>query len=139
MLKEPRQLLHSGVRAVDAITASAMNDNLADLYAGAVRDRSGWFDLQLEWRVRADVRLADRRSGRRAGEPARPGPQPRTLRSRAAGARADRTRDRQARDHRAAPRRERVHDRAHAVGAQARRTHVGGRVRARDDAAAARG
>src|SRR5262249_36582138 len=80
-LNAPRQLLHSGVRAVDTMTASGMGDNLSDLHAGTVRDRRRARDRQLEPGVRADVRLAGGRCGRPAGERPDPAAQPRAVRA----------------------------------------------------------
>src|SRR5262245_30596284 len=107
MLKAPRQLLASGVRAVDTITASVMSDNLSDLHGSAVRDRQLPRDCRLERRGRTDVRVDAGPGGRDAVQPARSGAKSRGLRprpDRAGGHRAHR----QARDHRGPPRRPRV-------------------------------
>src|SRR5882672_2555990 len=76
MLNAPRQLLASGVRAVDTITASVMSDNLSDLHGSAVRDRRRAGDCRLERGGGADVRVDERRGGRHAVQPPRAAPQP---------------------------------------------------------------
>src|SRR5262245_41652495 len=98
ILNAPRQLLASGVRAVDTITASVMSDNLSDLHGSAVRDRRVARDCRLERRGRADVRVDAEPGGRDAVQPARPGAESRRLRPRPHRAGRHRA-DRQARDH----------------------------------------
>src|SRR5215510_825300 len=99
ILKAPRQLLASGVRAVDTITASVLSDNLSDLHGSAVRDRRRARDRRLERRGRANVRVDAGPGGGHAVESARCCTQSRGLRPRTAGAGPDGT-NRQARNHR---------------------------------------